>query len=219
MKKVCMLLLLTVFAVGCSKQDDSRLAERTEVEEKARIKAEEERAASMIKDLKQQALFYGALYGEFEGDIDVGTQMFRIRATFVPKLPIYISDDRTLTVSEVEDYLINQSFNIHIVSWDPSNNLTASGCQVEGVKPDLLGGEVFVSSEACANLFLMAINDADLNNQKSLKKRYKAAIEGISKSIAESLLTGEDYEVKEIVGEMRPTTNAAIYPFKLERVR
>ena len=219
MKKVCMLILLTVFAVGCSEQDDSRLAERTGVEEQARIKAEEERASEMIKDLNKQSLFYEALYGEFEGSIYVGSQRFSIRATFVPRLPLYISKERTLTVSEVENYLINQSFNIHIVSWDPSNNLTASGCQVEAIKPDLLAGELFISAESCSNMYLMAINDAELNNQKSLKKRYQAAIDGVSSSLAEALLQGGDYEVSEIVGQMRPTTNAAVYPFKLVRVR
>lgn len=220
MKKVCMLIVLAAMAVGCSdNKDDSRLAERSEVEAKAQIKAEEERAAKMVVDLKQQALFYESLYGEFEGELDVGSEMFKLRITFVPKLPIYISDERTLTVSEVEEYLINQSFNIHLLSWDPSNNLTASGCQIESVKPDLIKGEIFVSSEACSNLFLMAINDAELNNQKGLKKRYKAAISGVSKSIAEKILSGEEYNINEIVGEMRPTTNAAIYPFKLERVK
>ena len=214
-----MLLILTVFAVGCSKQDDSRLAERTEVEEKARIKAEEARAASMIKDLKQQALFYDALYGEFEGEVDVGKQVFRIRAIFVPKLPIYMSDERTLTVSEVEEYLINQSFNIQIITWEPSNELSGSPCQVEGIKPNLLSGEVNVASNSCSNFYLMAVNDDEMNNQKDLKKRYQAALEGVSKAIAEILLSGEDYQVNEIVGEMRPSTNAAIFPFKLERVR
>tara|TARA_B100000749_G_scaffold280077_2_gene274679 strand:+ start:30738 stop:31385 length:648 start_codon:yes stop_codon:yes gene_type:complete len=215
-----MLLMLTVFAVGCSNnKDDSRLAERSEVEAKAQIKAEEDRTAAIVADLKQQSMFYEALYGEFEGTLIVSGQHFKLRANFVPQIPIYISDERTLTVSEAEDYLINQSFNIHLTSWDPSNALSASGCQVEGVKPDLLKGEIYVSSESCSNLFLMAINDETLNSIVNLRERFSAALDGVSEDLAAQILSGDDYIVEEIVGEMRPTTNAAIHPFRLVRVR
>lgn len=205
--------------IGCSKDGDKRLEEKADIDTNAQLKAEEARSKQMLKDLKKQKRFYDALYGEFEGELSTGAQKFKLRITFVPKLPIYISDERVLTVSEVEDYLINQSFNIHLLSWDASNNLTASGCQVEGVKPDLNEGMVYVSSEACSNLYLIAIDNMELNDQVDIESRFQTALNGLSKSIAEIILSEDDYIVNDLVGEMRPTTNASVYSFKLKRVR
>ncbi len=219
MKKVIVLVALIMVSVGCSKKGDDRLEERAEVEAQGEINAEEQRVAKMVKDLKQQALFYESLYGEFEGNLEVGNQLFKLRINFTPNVPIYISDDRSLTVSEVEDYLINQSFNIHLLSWDPSNNLSASGCQVEGVKPNLSSGEIYVSSEECSNLYLIAINDSLVNSQQGYMDRYKAAVSGISSELSEKILNGETEVVDEIVGQMYPTTTSAIYSFSLKRVK
>lgn len=219
MKYFILIIMTLVTAIGCSKEGDDRLEQRSGIEEKGRIQAEEERAQKMVEDLLYQSQFYESLYGEYEGEIQTNSGVLGFKLTLVPHHPIFIPENRKLTVREAEELLIKQSFNIQtLVILDTGENRTAAGCQFEQVKGDLKGGEFFLLEDNCDNVFSLAINDPSINSSTNTNERYKNAINEVAASLSVSILNGEVTEVSEIVGEMRPSRRAIVYPFRLKRV-
>ncbi|MBX9766418.1 MAG: hypothetical protein K2X47_04025 [Bdellovibrionales bacterium] len=154
------------------------------------------------KDLGQRRKFYSALQGTYEGDLQMGKSQFRIKFNFVPSLPVYDAR-RNRTLEEVTNDLNNLHLNIQVVLWNPANELSAVGCRIQGIKPDLQKGLIQIASEACPNFYSIFVESSDPSVDR------KALLLKVEK--------GELSEFQLIKGEVHPTTNAASYKFQAQR--
>ena len=213
------LVFVCMLVVACSKEGDERLAERSELIEKARIKADEEKAQQMVEDLIYREQFYQSLYGEYEGQIETGNAVHSLRISFAPHAPIFIPD-RKLTVTEAEELLLKQSFNVQtlVVIELSDNGKVTTPCRLEEIEPDLNSGVINLFKDECATIFKLAISDSQYKNNLGTKDRYGAISNGISGEITEKILSGEQSVVDEIVGEMKTSRMPAVFYFRLERV-
>lgn len=185
---------------GC--QGDERLSEVSAVQSEAQLQKENANLARksglMESDLKNRHRFYQALKGKFEGSFqsEIGEVKFRI--TLSPSLPPY-QTDRVRQLEEVTSDLNNLYLNIQVVQWNPSAPTSAVGCRVSQVRPDLMNGEITISSESCSNLYRLKIAESNASTADDARR--------LSQWISEGKLD----RVEAIIGEVQPSTNATIY--------
>ncbi len=197
--------------------NQAQLVERARVE--GRAQAEEElriqngslssKAGKMEQDLQRRQMFYTAASGTYEGSIRTEQGDFNIRVTLISNLPAY-PVDRVRQLEEITSDINNVYFNAQIVQWSPENNLSAVGCRVNNVRPDLINGVITIASTECPNLYILKISNA----------RATASTSGAgSKSVAKQIYSGKVKSVSSLVGEVRPTTNASVYELFANRSR
>jgi hypothetical protein len=154
-----------LFGAGCG-QGNERLEEKARIEGRASseagIQAENQnlaqRSAAMESDLAERHRFYQAVEGTYEGELQTEQGVFQIRLTMVPSLyPYHLGRVRQL--EEVAADLNNLYFNAQVVQWNRANPLSAVGCRVTGVRPNLVDGEITIASESCPNLYSLRISD------------------------------------------------------------
>lgn len=199
---------------GCG-QGNERLEEKARIEgrvsSEAGIQAENQnlaaRSGAMEEDLAQRHRFYQAVEGTYEGELQTEQGMFRIRLTMVPSLYPY-NQERVRQLEEVTADFNNLYFNAQVVQWNSTNPLSAVGCRVTGVRPDLINGEITIASESCPNFYSLRISD----------QVYGASDAGPSSSeIAAQVATGALSRIDALMGDVRPSTNASIYRFAAAR--
>ncbi|MGE0634408.1 MAG: hypothetical protein AB7O96_18475 [Pseudobdellovibrionaceae bacterium] len=160
----------------------------------------EKKAKAMEADLTIRHKFYQAVAGTFEGTFKTEQGNFGFRITLVPNIAPY-PVDRVRQLDEISADLNGLYFNAQVIQWNPANPLSSVGCRVENIRPDLSAGTISISSSSCANLYLLNITDLE----------HKEKDPDISRAIATQIRSGQVKVVKAIVGEVRPTTNSAIY--------
>ncbi|MGE4234106.1 MAG: hypothetical protein AB7F43_12330 [Bacteriovoracia bacterium] len=214
-------LILCILFVGC--QGNERLSEKASIEGKAsadaQIAAENEnqakRSAEMESDLALRHNFYQAVKGTYEGGMvleeaettgkpDDQKEEFKIRLLLVPSLPRY-NAKRVRRLEEIASDLNTLSLNVQIIQWNPKNKLSAVGCRIENVRPDIVSGEINIASANCPNAFRLRLADtANLRN---------------SETVALDAKDGRISSVSDLEGEVLPSTNAAVYKLSAKRVR
>lgn len=165
MKRYVVLAIALIGLAGCE-ADKQGINEKAVIEGKATseagIQAENANLASkareMETDLSLRHRFYQAVRGTFEGDLETNQGTYRIRLTLVPSLNPYRTP-RTRQLDEIVSDLNNLYFNAQVVQWNASNPLSAVGCRVNGIRPDLVNGEITIAAEACPNLYSLRIAD------------------------------------------------------------
>ncbi len=215
MKHVVPVLLLGMVLAGCN-QGVERLEEKAGIEGRAsaeaQIKTENEnlakKANEMESDLATRHRFYQAVKGTYEGILDTEQGQFRIRLNLVPSLPPY-QVGRTRALDEIVSDLNNLYFNAQVVQWNPANNLSAVGCRIENVRPDIRAGEIYISSENCPNFYSIRLADKD---DASLIDTQ------LSGRLATDVIDGKLSSVGFVQGQVQPSTNAAIYSFVAKKV-
>jgi len=204
MKYSIAFLPLILMGLTACEADKQGIGEKAAIEGKASseagVRAENAnlaaKAREMETDLSVRHRFYQAVRGTFEGDLESSQGTFRIRLTLVPSLNPYVTP-RTRQLDEIVSDLNNLYFNAQVLQWNSANPLSAVGCRVSGIRPDLLNGEITIAAESCPNLYTLRIG------------------EGNSPQIAEGKLSSIDA----ISGEVHPSTNPLIYHFVARRTQ
>lgn len=198
---------------GCA-QDNQKLASNAAIQGRAssdaQIQAENNnlsnRSSLMETDLATRQRFYQALRGKYEGDLQTEQGTYKVRITLVPSLPPY-TPTRVRLPEEIASDLNNLYFNAHVIQWNPANTLSSMGCRVAHIRPDINTGEVVIASENCPNLYTLALADSAPSTQ---------AIGSVQ--LASRILQGSLQKITELLGEIQPSTNSAIYHFKAQRI-
>lgn len=219
---VFMLSIPLAIISACSPdyQGDQRLSDVAKIDIRAQNENLMKRTEDMELDLSRREGFYQGVKGQFEGSFVSSIGALKIRITLVPSLTP-ISTNRTRLPEEVTADLNQLSFHVQILQWDPSNSLSASGCRVEDVKPDLITGQIQIVSKDCTNIYLISITDPSLmtNPQiKSVKEYFEYSSQEIAPELAKKLSLGSENSVPEITGSIQMTTNAETYYFKAQRL-
>jgi hypothetical protein len=201
------LLLIT----GCNEGGVAALDEQATRQAQKSVEAEHAervlRAEEMEKDLSARHRFYEGVRGVYEGTVTTDAGQFQIRLTLIPSLPSYRTD-RTRTLEEIASDLSNLHFNVQVVQWSAGSPMSAVGCRIENVHPDIYRGSIEIASEACPNVYRLKL--AQKGGQSSGPKE--------SEEIAQSLIAGRRDDAGDIVGQMYPTTTAAVYQLTVSRV-
>ena len=208
--KFYLLTFLLILLVGCDSEEG--LKEQTQIQSKEQIQAQnenlEEWAAKLSADLEKRRSFINAVEGEFEGQFAVEQTDYSISVKVVPTIPDY-DVDRTRTIAELEYELQNLNLNVHVVQWNPSSNMSAVGCVIENVKPDLKKGTLNLISSACSNSYSLFMSDETGNSNYS----------AMSTNMATMIRNGQIRYVQTFKGKLKSSTNARTYEFNLERTQ
>lgn len=211
-------LLMLVLAAGLSACDQKgsmdSTKDRARAEEEAGrevdLKNQAQKAQKMEADLADRHYFYGALEGEYEGSLTVGSDTYNIKVTLARSLPPY-TGSRVRELSEIESDLNNLFFHMQVVQWHPDDQASAVGCRISGIRPNLADGALFAASSDCPNFYTVLISEG--GNQVSSGKVEKA------KSLAQKISNKEVSSVAVLVGAVQPSSNALKYPFNVKRVQ
>ena len=194
---------------GC--QGDERISEVSAVQTYAQLQAENanlfKKSKAMESDLERRHRFYQAVKGRYEGSFQSEIGEINFRITFSPSLPPYITD-RVRQLDEISSDLNNLYFNVQIIQWNPLTPMSAVGCRVSQVRPDITNGEITIASESCSNFYRLNVAGPE-SNQEDLN--------GSARLISERISDGNLDLVDSIIGEIQPTTNASIYTIKANR--
>ena len=192
----------------------------------ARAQAEEEinagnanlagKALLMESDLATRHLFYQALKGTYEGDLSTERSKFKVRVTLVPSLPP-ATYARTRQLEEIAADLSNLYFHAQIVQWNPANKLSAVGCRVENIRPDINKGEIAIASSNCPNLYKLRVVDSEAARSVTDEASPAPSAASVSSATAKAIREGRIGELEEIRGEVHPSTNASIYTLSVKR--
>ncbi len=221
MKRKWVFFLLSICFLGCQKDDGQKFREIQrevgEAQSQGDLDIQNQRATFMERDLTRRHRFYQAIRGTYEGITTTEKGDFNVRMTLVPSLPPYPLDSKRIrTMEEVAFDLTNLHFNIHIVQWNPKNLLSAVGCTVEGIRPDMVTGEIFIASKDCSNFYSFFLSDGHIkevgNGESVLEEKPNAT------ALSSAVLEGTLNMITQLYGQVRPTTHASIYPALLNRV-
>lgn len=207
--KLLLLALVTVLMVGCDSEEG--LKEQTQIQSKEQIQAQnenlEEWSAKLTADLDKRRSFISAVEGDFEGQFSVEQSSFSISMKIVPTIPDYDAD-RTRTLAELEYELQNLNLNIHVVQWNPDSNMSAVGCVIENVKPDLKKGILNIIASGCSNSYSLFLSDDSGSSDFGT----------MSTNIANLVRNGQIRFVQEFKGKLKSSTNGQTYEFNLNRI-
>lgn len=175
------------------------------------------KAQLMEADLATRHLFYQALRGTYEGSIPTERGEFKVRITLVPSLPPYTAS-RTRQLEEIVADINNLYFNAQIVQWNPANRLSAVGCRIENLRPDIVKGELSIASASCPNFYGLRISDTEIARVMTESTGSNPNDPDLSREVATAIRDGKLAKLTEIRGEVHPTTNAAIYQLSVTRL-
>lgn len=165
------------------------------------------KATNMENDLAKRQRFYQALAGTYEGQLVTQQSNYNIRITLVSSLPPYPSN-RTRQLEEITQEINNLYLSAQVVQWSSENQLSSVGCRVTQIRPDMINGTISIASPECANIYLLNMNSVSQNAAKPFT---------LSKATASSVQKGKLKSIPSLTGEVRPTTNAAIYQLYVNR--
>lgn len=217
MKKILYLMFIFYSLVACSKNDD-RLKEKASLESesatKSQLSVENENLARKVEKMEQDLVkrhrFYQAVKGSYEGEIRTNLGTFNIRITLTPSLaPIPVNRVRQL--EEIASDLNNLSLNAQVIQWDPNNTNSAVGCRMSGIRPDIVKGELAISTESCPNLYLVKITERGFSSSSPENSE-------VATRVAAQILNGDILEIDSISGQVLPSTNASIFKFVANKV-
>lgn len=201
--------------IACDqKSSTDSTKQRATAEEDARKKVENdnlaEKAEKMENDLAERHYFYTALEGEYQGTVKVNKDTYNIKLNFARNIPPY-TGDRVRQLSEIENDINNLFFHIQIVQWHSSDLSTAVGCRVSGIKPNMMDGQLIVTSTDCPNLYSIYLAE---NFEGALKNKLNEA-----KQIAEKLRQHKIQSIPLLTGNIQPSSNAGNYSFSAKKTK
>ncbi len=214
--KIILMAFMLLSLIACSDSEEG-LKEQTVIQSKEEINAQnqnlEEWAEKLEIDLDKRRTFINAVEGEFEGQFSVKESTYMIRLLITPTIPDY-DVDRTRTLAELEYELQNLNLNIQIMQWNPNSQLSAVGCVLQNVKPDLKKGIMNLISEGCSNTYQLFLSDepSDVQNFDDQEILIQ------SRDLANQIKDGAINYIQDFRGKLRSSTNAMIYNFSLSRI-
>lgn len=216
--KTFLILGILLISASCSK-NNNRMKEKAAMESESATISQmgvenanlAEKARRMEEDLARRHLFYQALKGVYEGNISTNLGQFNIRLTFTPSLaPLPVGRIRQL--EEIASDLNALAMNVQVIQWDPNNRNSAVGCRISGVKPDMVKGELSISTESCPNLYLITITERGMRASSSENEEN-------ARRISQDILNGYMSDIDSILGKVHPSTNASIFKFIAYKVQ
>lgn len=196
---------------ACSpKQGTDHLSEKAKLEGKAgfegQIEYQNQRAKEIEKDLERKYALYAAFEGAYEGTLATERGNFQVRLTMVPSLT-KIKGNRARTQEEIIYDLNTLAMNTQILQWRPDSPQSAIGCMIAQVRPDFSRLAISIASENCPSLYRFTV---------SIQSEEHEILS--SEELFKYIDDGKKLEVTEIQGEIKPNTNARIYPVNLKKV-
>lgn len=215
-------VLAWVLAIAGCGQGNERLAEKASIEGKAQLQAQYEvqaqKSQEMEEDLTARHRFYQAVRGIYEGTMTNELGEVRVKIQLVPSLPPYAAN-RVRQLEEISYDLNNLYFNAQVILWNPADPLSAVGCRVEQIRPDLESGQINIASQACSNVYTLRISAGSPAGAASSMAVADNAPSRVSSEIAASIRDGRLSRVNALEGEIHPTTNAAVYRVSATRTQ
>jgi hypothetical protein len=218
------LLIGSMISLSACQNEEEKFAERTtkagRYDASGALQIENERALKMEQDLIRRHRFYQALKGTYEGVIQTQEGNYNVRLILVPSLHPYPQDpNRTRTVSEVEQDLTNLYFNAQVIQWNPANTLSAVGCRVKEIRPNMVTGEIFITSEDCPNFYALRLSGPGIQEEPPSRETPsgETPLEK-AQNIAQAIIQGNVISVSELYAQVQPTTNALKYEFLVTRM-
>lgn len=198
-KLACFAMYSLVLFIASCDQGNDRLKEKADIESKVisqnQIDAEmshlTQRSKEMEADLLERQRFYKSVSGTYEGKLNNG---YHIKITLASRLPYY-PPQRIRILEEIASDLSLLGFNAQVIQWLPKSSISATGCKVEMIKPDLINGEIIIASDNCPNFYKLKIASKDSHSRSSDE----------SANLASDIRTNEyTEEVPYIYGEVLP---------------
>ena len=213
--RILLLTLLGLSLIACDKKGSvDSTKERARAEEEANGEVQRkilaEKAKKMEEDLAVRHLFYQAMSGKYEGELVTNDENLRIRITLAPSIPPYFGD-RVRELSEIEADLSNLYFHAQVVQWHPKSEMSAVGCRISNLRPNIETGLLTIASTDCPNLYQVYVGD------ESSGKSY-GDIEKRARELAKDVYTEQLAKVPRLIGVVQPSSNASIYNFDAQRV-
>lgn len=213
---VILSFMLVVFS-GCNSEEKAMddLKNQTQITSRSALEEENSntsrKAQAMERDLASRHRFFRAIQGRYEGNFQTEQGLFKIRINLTPSLEPYTGYDyrEYRQIEEVVADLNGLHFNVNILQWNPSNPISAVGCTIEGIKPNLKTGVIKITSEGCKNIYNITI----ARNSESYGKDLDE-----SSYLAKDLIEGALNNIEFLVGEIQPSTNPNIFNFKAKKV-
>lgn len=194
--------------IACGGGED-KLIEKTQVESKEAINAENQNlevwAERLNSDLLKQQNFISSIEGEYEGQITDEGQVWNIKLRLVPKMPIF-NHTRVRTLAELEYELQNQQIDVQVLQWDPSLQISSVGCIFEDIRPDFIRGRIDIISQGCPSTYQITLQDGTGDSRLS------------GSSVAELINDNRIEQVNSLQGQLQANGNATPVFFLLERV-
>lgn len=175
------------------------------------------RSEEMEADLRVRHRFFQAVRGVYEGTLKTEQGNFEVRISLIPSLPPY-NVTRVRQLEEVSADLNSLYFNAQIVQWNSVDKLSAVGCRVEYVRPDMSNGEVNIASKDCPNVYFLRLAEVDAQGDESAQPAPAKVDANHSSALSLSIREGRTNRVKKIHGSVQPTTNASVYELTATRV-
>lgn len=204
-------ILILFSMLACSpKQGTDHLTQKAKLEGRAgfegQIEYQNQRSQEIDKELERKFALYSAFSGTFEGILQTDRGDFLVRLTMVPSLS-KVKVNRPRTPEEIIYDLNALAMNTQILQWRPNSPQSAIGCMISQIKPDF--GRLFISiaSENCPSLYAFAATVQNDQNENLTSDQLYQYIDD-----------GKNVTLTEIHGEIRPNTNARIYPVTLKKV-
>ncbi len=218
------LFLVAMVATGCM-QGVERLEEKARIEGQAQSDVETRaananlaaKARLMEADLAGRHQFYQAVKGIYEGGLTTERGEFKVRITLVPSF-VPVTYERTRQLEEITADLNNLDFSAQVIQWNPANPLSAVGCTVENIRPDIFHGEISIVSSSCPNLYKLTIGDGEAKQSGTDPEAQSLRDKELSRKTAAGIRDGKIVEVSEIRGEVYPSTNASVYSLTVHRI-
>ncbi len=209
MKLKYLIICLIIFVLSAC-QGDERLSEVSTTQTEAQINVEnrdrEMKARAMEMDLKRRQRFYQALKGRYEGTFKSDIGIINVRMTFSPSLPS-VDIERARQLDEIVYDLNNLYLNVNIIQWVDDDPTMAVGCNISQVRPNIMDGEVIISSESCPNFYRLEISEL----------ARSSITPDETKQIVQDIASGNRNQIESVSGEIQTSTAATIYAFKLIR--
>ncbi|MGZ3775528.1 MAG: hypothetical protein ACXVCY_16000 [Pseudobdellovibrionaceae bacterium] len=212
MKILKLYLTLTVLAVvACGpKQGNDRLTEKAKLEGKAgmegQIEYQNQRSKEVERDLERKYALYAALEGSYDGVLTTERGEFQVRLTMVPNLS-KLKMNRQRTSEEIIYDLNTLSMNTQIIQWRPNSPNSAIGCMVNQVRPDFARLSLAIASETCPSFYKFELT---LQNEQHKVLNADEVLQHVD--------ANQKIIVTDIIGQIKPNTNARIYSVSLKKV-
>lgn len=205
-----LLLVIAIFS-GC--QGDERIREVANQELQEEIKVNSELSARDEKALAQLQRFYQGVAGTYVGTAQSKNGKQKIQITLLPSLPPTVTMDRVRTRDEIASDITNLTLGAQIIVWSADERVR-NGCQLTGIKPDILDGKIekIVESSDCASYIKIQIDEAALPTQLKLND-----VVGVSRDLSRNLLNGRMDRIEILNGQMVPSTGEVL-TFTVQRV-
>jgi hypothetical protein len=214
MKQIILIAALSIGLIACDNKGSTKSTQdRARAEEEANTQVENQsqaaKAQQMEKDLADRHFFYGALEGEYEGNLRVDGEKYRVKFVLTRSLPPY-SGERVRQLSEIENDINNLFFHMQVVQWHPSDPSTAVGCRVSGIRPNMDQGVLTIASPDCPNLYTVLLSEGGSN--AFTQKIEKAEV------VADKVRNRVISEVPTLIGSVQPSSNASRYTFQADKL-